>query len=249
MSPLERSADVIARRMSGWVVRNADPVDREWASAMNAEIDAIEGGFARLRWALSGVRMLARDLTPGGRRHVGSVGRSALSMVVFVLAISAGQLTITPDDGWIAAYLVFTLSTTVWWLVSLALRVIVLSYASAGQAVFSVVTLCAHLIFGIDSVQGGVANFSVMGAATLAALFGARIAARRRSPFALLGGALLAVILNEGLWIAGYGFSAYRGDIASHFAIIAAALLGAGAGLVNFVRFGDDRPLTRGMEV
>jgi hypothetical protein len=43
-----------------WAERNADPAGREWIGAMRAELDAIDGGLAQLRWAAGALPILWR---------------------------------------------------------------------------------------------------------------------------------------------------------------------------------------------
>jgi hypothetical protein len=50
----------VARRLITWAEQNADPAGREWIGAMRAELDAIDGGFAQLRWAAGALPILWR---------------------------------------------------------------------------------------------------------------------------------------------------------------------------------------------
>lgn len=50
----------VARTLITWAERNADPAGREWIGAMRAELDAIDGGLAQLRWAVGALPVLWR---------------------------------------------------------------------------------------------------------------------------------------------------------------------------------------------
>ena len=50
----------VALSMITWAERYADPVEREWIGAMRAELDAIDGGVAQLRWAAGALPLLWR---------------------------------------------------------------------------------------------------------------------------------------------------------------------------------------------
>ena len=41
----------LALALITWAERYADPAEREWIGAMRAELDAVDGGVAQLRWA------------------------------------------------------------------------------------------------------------------------------------------------------------------------------------------------------
>ena len=50
----------LARSLLAWAERSADPAEREWIRALRAELDMIDGGLARLRWAAGALPLLWR---------------------------------------------------------------------------------------------------------------------------------------------------------------------------------------------
>ena len=50
----------LARSLIAWAERSADPAEREWIRALRAELDMIDGGLARLRWAAGALPLLWR---------------------------------------------------------------------------------------------------------------------------------------------------------------------------------------------
>jgi hypothetical protein len=55
-----RFAGKIARSLITWAERYADPAEREWIGAMRAELGAVDGGVAQLRWAAGALPLLWR---------------------------------------------------------------------------------------------------------------------------------------------------------------------------------------------
>jgi hypothetical protein len=54
----ERFADVLARRLLGWLHQRVEPGSREWLDALTAESECADDGWQRLHWALGGVRLV-----------------------------------------------------------------------------------------------------------------------------------------------------------------------------------------------
>lgn len=54
----ERATWVWANAVLTWAARRVDPRRRLWIEALRGELDAVNGGAARLRWALGGVRFV-----------------------------------------------------------------------------------------------------------------------------------------------------------------------------------------------
>ena len=50
----------VALSLITWAERYADPTEREWIGAMRAELDAVDGGVAQLRWAAGALPLLWR---------------------------------------------------------------------------------------------------------------------------------------------------------------------------------------------
>jgi hypothetical protein len=50
----------LALALITWAERYADPAEREWIGAMRAELDAVDGGAAQLRWAAGALPLLWR---------------------------------------------------------------------------------------------------------------------------------------------------------------------------------------------
>ncbi|MEA2662048.1 MAG: hypothetical protein QOH08_1620 [Chloroflexota bacterium] len=73
-----------ARWLMTWVARNADATQREWADAMLAELEAIDGGAAQLMWALGGLRLLWRPY-----------GEQAVRMLLCIAAVVVSNYTYT----------------------------------------------------------------------------------------------------------------------------------------------------------
>ena len=60
MSGHMRFPGKLARALVTWAERYADPAEREWIGAMRAELDAVDGGAAQLRWAAGALPLLWR---------------------------------------------------------------------------------------------------------------------------------------------------------------------------------------------
>lgn len=65
---LTAAADAAARTLLGWAGRWVDDSRRPWIDALGAELDVIDGGWARLAWSLGGLRIALmqrrRDMRP-----------------------------------------------------------------------------------------------------------------------------------------------------------------------------------------
>jgi hypothetical protein len=55
---LDRIATLAALRLLAWVGKHIDPAQQLWLDALRAELDAIDGGIARLVWAVGGLRLI-----------------------------------------------------------------------------------------------------------------------------------------------------------------------------------------------
>jgi hypothetical protein len=55
---LDRAAGAAARALLGWAVGRLDPSRQVWIHALRAEADEIDGGWARLAWAVGGLRLV-----------------------------------------------------------------------------------------------------------------------------------------------------------------------------------------------
>jgi hypothetical protein len=55
---LDRMATLAALRLLAWVGKRVDPAQQLWLEALRAELDAIDGGMARLVWAVGGLRLI-----------------------------------------------------------------------------------------------------------------------------------------------------------------------------------------------
>jgi hypothetical protein len=245
MSTLERLTDTLARSIANLVVQRAHPLNRDWALAMSAEMDAISRPVSRLRWAASSLGLLGAPAPAGGPRYFGSLARNLLAFTLFMAALRCGMMLVADSrENWVVTSSVIGAATLVWWMISLTLRATFMSYASAGQAVFGIVTLAAHLTFGIESVQGGEIYFSIMGTATLAAVAVARQRSRGADLKLCLFVALGCAVLNVALWMLPFGVGRF-GLLSNQITIVTSALLGAATGMINVAWLGPDRPLTR----
>jgi hypothetical protein len=55
---LDRIATLAALRLLAWVGKYVDPAHQLWLDALRAELDAIDGGIARLIWVVRGLRLV-----------------------------------------------------------------------------------------------------------------------------------------------------------------------------------------------
>jgi len=55
---LDRIATLAALRLLAWIGKRVDPDQQLWLEALRAELDAIDGGIARLVWAVGGLRLI-----------------------------------------------------------------------------------------------------------------------------------------------------------------------------------------------
>jgi hypothetical protein len=54
----DRITTLAALRLLAWVSKHIDPEQQLWLDALRAELDAIDGGIARLGWAMGGLRLI-----------------------------------------------------------------------------------------------------------------------------------------------------------------------------------------------
>jgi hypothetical protein len=54
----DRMATLAALRLLAWIAQRVDPAQQLWLEALRAELAAIDGGFARLVWAVGGLRLI-----------------------------------------------------------------------------------------------------------------------------------------------------------------------------------------------
>ena len=55
---VDRIATLLALRLLAWVGKRIDPAQQLWLDALHAELDAINGGIARLAWAMGGLWLI-----------------------------------------------------------------------------------------------------------------------------------------------------------------------------------------------
>ena len=55
---IDRIATQLALRLLAWVGKRIDPAHQDWLDALGAELDAIDGGIARLAWAIGGLWLI-----------------------------------------------------------------------------------------------------------------------------------------------------------------------------------------------
>jgi hypothetical protein len=60
MRTFDRLLDIAARRVLGWSARHAGSSLSPWIEALRGELDLVQGGPARLRWALGGLSIVCR---------------------------------------------------------------------------------------------------------------------------------------------------------------------------------------------
>jgi hypothetical protein len=63
---LDRAAARAARDLLAWSARHADPSRRGWIVALRHELHEIDGGWARLAWAVGGLRVVYLTPSPAG---------------------------------------------------------------------------------------------------------------------------------------------------------------------------------------
>jgi len=187
----DRITEPLARWLADWTLRHAPEERREWARAMRAELDVIEIGWHKLRWAVSALSLAVPrpgeatgpHLVPshsGGtvenaqRPWVGLRTRAvAFNIAAFAVAWIAFATTasLTTVDSWATRQMAILAGAAVGWMASIAVRAEPMAYFLAGQVAFGATELVFHLTFGIGTVQGFAAHWSVMTSGTLAACF------------------------------------------------------------------------------
>lgn len=86
MKRLDRLMDAAAHRVLAWSARHAEPARAPWIDALRGELELVDGGAARLVWALGGLSVVCRSR----RSTVSHIWRSlpaALRFSVFGLAL------------------------------------------------------------------------------------------------------------------------------------------------------------------
>lgn len=178
-------------------------------------------------------------------------------LVGSVLAVRKSGVGMDGNFDWTMLSITVALMVTAFAARALGARPV--TWFLSGQLAFGISELAFHALFGIDKVQGGQAHWTVMLAGTLAVVCSAAIERGHRSAatghvwnardmvgsalragrrlreragrVAHLGTALFAFALSESLVHALLGLQPFR-DGVTHGAILAAALLGAGFGVL-----------------
>lgn len=277
----DRVTELLALRLADWTLRHAPAARREWARAMRAELGVIGIGWHKFRWALSALSFVVPEpgaatgphLVPsssGGsveseqRPWVGLRTRAVVfNGVAFAVAwiVFATTASFTRIDSWMAIQLAVVAGTVVGLAVSLVVRAEPMAYFFAGQLAFNGTEMAFHAAFGIGTVQGFAAHWSVMVSGTLAACFaGAMLRASRlpapavrfdprdlggtvrgvmravweRSPLsAHLVLALMSALIPEAVFnlLGIMNTAPPYRDVVTHVAVLVSALIGAGAGI------------------
>ena len=91
---LGRFANVLARRLLGWLRRRVEPTSREWLDALAAEAECAADDWQRLRWTLGGVPLVWAINRP---RRVNEPARGIMRARVVSSAANAAAIA-----GWCA---------------------------------------------------------------------------------------------------------------------------------------------------
>jgi hypothetical protein len=110
--------------------------------------------------------------------------------------------------------------------VAVALRMSLLAWFLAACVGYSASELTLHAIFGIKSVQGGPAHFTILGAALLAVIGFVRFDKRFVPMASVMFACVLAFIAAEALSHLVFGLDPFR-DRVTHVAVFGAALIAA----------------------
>ncbi|MGH7655256.1 MAG: hypothetical protein ACREN6_11400 [Gemmatimonadaceae bacterium] len=78
-APFDGLADVSASRLVAWMERAVDDSRTEWIAAMKAELNHMETGWQRLRWAISGLPLLWTFRSRSVQRGAALAGSAAMS--------------------------------------------------------------------------------------------------------------------------------------------------------------------------
>lgn len=283
---MDEAAARLASRLADWSVRNASATQREWLVAIRSELASIEPGSAQLKWAVGGAWMVASQVVQrrpgshGGSREggamrtadaswLGAVGRNAVSMLLFWCSLAVSQKLETASGGWEQSSRLIIFACVAGLAGAVSLRAVLTAYMLAGQVAFGIAELVFHTGISIQVVQGASAHFSVMIAATLAAVLAGAVSktsadatttraaapagflASQRVVFAALHArwpllsslfvVALAWAVPELLARALVGDTPYR-DGLTDWAIALAALIGYGVGSITARLLGTPQP-------
>jgi hypothetical protein len=192
---IDRLAASTSTRIVAWTCSRVDASRSEWATALSAELSAIDGGWRKLAWAIGGLPLAWKFSRWGTSRRQSQMGRAQMSDPLpaprrssfesFVLNLTTllawwmgGFLwvrMIFPDGvrNWLAGDLTILVLSLAGALISLAIRRNGAAYVLAGLGVYQAVEFGFHSQFGIQVVQGGPAHFANM----IAGMLGVTMAA------------------------------------------------------------------------
>jgi hypothetical protein len=112
----DRLLEGAARALLEWSADRAQPSQATWVEAVRGELDIVDGGFARLRWALGGVSLVCRTRRRSMTRSWHSwpallrTGSFGLALGAFLLVLVVWSNVVVPshesDDEYGAWYLV-----------------------------------------------------------------------------------------------------------------------------------------------
>lgn len=221
-----RSLDDVAASASGrivaWTCSRVDASRREWVEGMASELEAIEGGWRKLRWAIEGLPLAWALAKPGSamdelqsrrptmsgqqqgpwRPVVDSFVLNVAMLIGWWLALTMVIRATFPKGLTDSGEVVILGALVVGLIASLAFRRLGAAYVFAGLIAYAAIEAVYHSMGGIRVVQGAAAHFGNMLAGILAATFAALIE-NRRDEFA--GGIAwsarnpIAPLLNAGL--------------------------------------------------
>ena len=97
-------ADLLARRLLGWLQRRVEPASREWLDALTAESECADDGWQRLRWALGGVPLV---WTINARRQKNEPARGTVRALIV-----SGAANVAAIAGWYAVIIPATYVAT-----------------------------------------------------------------------------------------------------------------------------------------
>jgi hypothetical protein len=101
---LGRLADLLARRLLGWLRQRVEPESREWLDALTTESECADGGWQRLRWALGGVPLV---WTINARRQKNEPARGIMRALIV-----SGVANVAAIAGWYAVIIPATYVAT-----------------------------------------------------------------------------------------------------------------------------------------
>ena len=245
--PFDGWASAAAFAIVGTLTRRAATRDREWLDALGAELEEVDGGWSRLSWALGAVRVhWASRHRIAGLQHVSTgekqmthaiVDRfqnpvsifaySAAGFLVWWLALGgAMRLTNAGSTSWARSEIVIGLACLIGVAIGVTLRMSLLAWFLVAFVGVFVSEFTMHSLFGIKSVQGGPAHWTVLGAALLAVVgfvrFERRFFPAAAAAFACIFAFSAAEALSHLIW----GLQPFR-DRVTHLAIFASAAVAA----------------------